>query len=127
MKRVSFLGYGIFAIIIIFTLAFLLPGGMIFPMFGNAPTCADARVTIYNGDYNPLKQEVSLLIKNGPLALELESYVMDSGGLWKHGKRIFISAKGEGTFTLDGVKKTPVEVTVTSVECRKASDLWKKF
>lgn len=112
--------------ILILALALAVVPAMLLPLFVAAPTCADARVTIYEGSYLPGNQKVSLLIKNeGRTDLSLQAFITAPGGAaTRHQKEIFVSTGGQGTFTLEGVGSRPREVTVRDQGCGVA-DLWK--
>jgi hypothetical protein len=127
MKKVSLAGAVIFLIAALAFLSLFAPG-TIFPRFGEAAGCGEAAVVIYNGDYNSVTGEVSLLIRNqGRRHLQLETFITrPDGTVTKHQKRIYLSAGGEGTFTLENVDQAPAEVTVRDMECGTA-DLWKAF
>jgi len=125
MKRLSVLA-GVIVLLVFFSaLLILSPEMVLLPFFVGVSGCDDAEVVIYNGDYNPVSKEVSLLIKNpGKTNLQLEPFITLGTSVSKHSKMIYLSAGGEGIFTLGDVDMEPDEVTVRDKECGNA-DLWK--
>ncbi len=97
----------------------------ILPLFGGAPTCEDASVTIYNGDFDSVTGEASLDVRNmGRRALSLEVFVTRGGEVEKHPMVIYLSGGGKGIFTLEDMGPEPEEITLRDSACG-VSDLWK--
>lgn len=124
MKRLSLLGVAVFVIVILIAVSVVFPG-IITPRFAGFGSCENAGLVIYNGDYNSLKNEVTLDVRNqGQKTLSLEAFITTQGKTTKHSKVIYLSPGGKGTFTLEDVTEKPQEVTLRDRDCGVA-DLWK--
>lgn len=124
MKKMTLLVAAVFLIVIFLAVGIALPG-TILPSFSSPPTCKQAAVVIYQGEYDREKKEVSLLIKNpGNTFLQLESFITRPDGVTEHSRVVYLSAGGEGTFTFEDVGSPPQEWTLQDITCGVA-DLWK--